>query len=125
MIINIHLAGSPRIRPSEIHDNMISKGNMLAFAGLKEVSEETKPPIDQKEMTEPPQITTEKPKNGRSKGQRSIMEPFCENSYQFLAVNFFRKNALSEVFERLYIRLWLIMSATFTFLSMLYTVKIR
>ena len=98
----MHLAGSPRIRPSEIHDNMISKGNMLTFAGLKEVSEETKPPIDQKEMTEPPQITTEKPKKGRSKGQRSIMEPFCENSYQFLAVNFFRKNALSQVFERLY-----------------------
>ena len=76
-------------------------------------------------MTKPPQITTEKPKNGRSKGQRSIIESFCENSYQFLAVNFFRKNALSQVFERLYIRLWLIMSATFTFLSMLYTVKIR
>ena len=101
MIINKHLAGSPRKRPSEIHDAIISKGNMLTLAGLKEESEGAKPLIDQKEMTEPLQLTTEKPKKGRSKDQRSIMELICENSDQFLAVNFFCKNAPSQIFERL------------------------
>lgn len=73
---------------------MISKGNMLTFAGLKEVSEETKPPIDQKEMTEPPRITTEKPKKGRSRGQRSIMEPFCENSQNIFAKMLGRRGSI-------------------------------
>lgn len=58
MIINIHSAGSPRKRPSEIHDEMISKGNIITFVGLKEVKERTKPPINQKVMTEPPQPIT-------------------------------------------------------------------